>query len=427
MQLDKSKNIKSALFAASCSLIGANTHAEGWDYDAALMYYGESDGRVTAVEGIVNATKEFEDDRSFKAKLVFDSLTGASANGAVPQEEAQTFTRPSGNDQYTTSALEVPLDDTFKDTRVQLAGQWSQPLGENYTFSTGANISAEYDYKSIAVNSVFGRYLNKKNTTLSAGVSYAYDFIQAVGGRPVGLAEMVVDTGQFASQEEFRLAFNQTRQDGDDTKQTADLIFGLTQVMSRNWITQFNLSLSEVSGYQTDPYKVVSVVDTAGLATSQLYENRPDSRSKQALFMQSKYHFGASIWDISYRYTNDDWNIKSHTLETRLRFLLGSKSYIEPHIRYYQQSEADFYRPFLFEGETLPDFASADYRIGKLDALTFGLKYGRTTSKGNDWAVRLEYYVQTPKSVAGNEPGVLSNLDLYPDLSATILQFSYSF
>jgi hypothetical protein len=423
MQLDK-KNVKHALLAASCALVSTEVKSDDWEFDSALMYYGESDGRVTAVEGILNAKKAFKDDREFNGKIVFDSLTGASASGAVAQPTAQTFTTPSGNGEYTVDANEAPLDPTFKDTRLQFSGQWSQPLGENYTYSGGANFSVEYDYQSLAVNSSFGRYLNKKNTTLSLGLSYAFDSIDAVGGRPVALSAMVFNQGQ----DSFRTSFNQTRQSGgEDTKDTLDLILGVTQVMSRNWITQFNLSFSEVDGYLTDPYKIISVVDSGGLATQQLYENRPGSRSKQALFLQSKYHLGSAVWDISYRYTDDDWDIQSHTIETRYRFLLNEKSYLEPHIRYYQQSEAEFFTPFLTDAETLPQFASADYRIGKLDAYTIGVKYGTQFANGRDFGVRLEYYQQAPQAVDKALPGVLNDVDLYPEVDALILQFNYSF
>jgi len=371
--------------------------------------------------------KDFEDDKKLSIKYVVDSLTGASASGAVPQNEAQTYTRPSGDGQYNVAANEVPLDDTFKDTRIQLGAQWSQPLGENYALSTGGNFSTEYDYQSIALNGSLARYLNKKNTTVSLGVSYALDSIDPVGGAPIGLSEMVVDTGQFDDEAAFDAAFDETRAGGDESKDTADIIFGLTQVINRRWITQFNLSLSEVDGYQTDPYKVVSVVDSSGTATAQLYENRPETRSKQAFFAQSKYHFSNSVWDVSYRFADDDWGITAHTLETRYRFLFDNNSYLEPHIRFHQQSEADFYQPFLLEGDTLPEFVSADYRIGKLDAYTFGIKYGKKLENGREYGVRLEYYEQSPKAAGGDAPGQLSNADLYPSVDALILQFSYKF
>lgn len=426
MQLKKT-SVKSALLAASCSLLGSQASAENWEFEGAIMYYGESD-RVQALEGIVQAKKALKNDREFNAKLVVDSLTGASANGAVPQQEAQTFTSPSGNGQYSASADETPLDDTFLDTRFQVAGQWSQPLGESYTFSTGANFSNEYDYQSFSFNAMFGRYLNTKNTTLSLGVSYALDTIDAVGGRPIGLSAMVVDNGQFASEQEFDNAFEATRQNGgSDSKDTVDIVFGLTQVVSRRWITQMNIGFSSVDGYLTDPYKVISLVDDDGSAVSQHYESRPDSRSKQSFYVQSKYHFDKSIWDISYRLSDDDWGIQSHTIETRYRLLFANNSYFEPHLRFYQQKEADFYQPFLREEQVLPEFASADYRIGKLDAYTVGLKYGKKLKSGREYGVRLEYYSQAPKDSGVSAPGQLQPAKLYPNVDALILQFDFKF
>jgi hypothetical protein len=44
-------------------------------------------------------------------------------------------------------------------------------------------------------------------------------------------------------------------------------------------------SYSDEHGYQSDPYKLVSIVDpVSGQPAEQLYESRPDSRRKQSLF-----------------------------------------------------------------------------------------------------------------------------------------------
>ncbi len=422
----KAAHVTSTLLAASCALLGNPTIADDWEFDTAIMYYSEGD-RVSALEGIVQAKKTFKNYREFSAKFVADSLTGASANGAVPQAEPQTFTRPSGNGQYTSNAGETPLDDTFKDTRYQLNLQWSQPLSERYIGSTGIQFSTEYDYLSVAVNGMLGRYFNNKNTTINMGVSYASDTIDPVGGKPAALSDLVIDNGQFSSQEAFNTAFADSRESSSDTKTTLDWVLGVSQVINRKWITQFNIGLSEVSGYQTDPYKFVSIVDDAGIAVRHLHESRPDSRTKQSFYSQSKYHFKNGIWDASYRLSNDDWGVQSHTLETRYRFLLSQNRYIEPHIRLYQQSEADFYTPFYNEHETLTDFASADYRIGKLNTYTIGIRYGMKLSKGREYGLRLEYYNQTPQDAGKTAPGALSTLDLYPSVDALVVQFDYHF
>ena len=110
MQL-KQRRIAGLLSAATCSLLGGPAQAADneWDVDSAVLYYDEGD-RVTAWEPVISATREIDDEEYLTHKLVLDSLTGASASGAVPSTNPQTFTRPSGNGQYTVAPNETPLD-----------------------------------------------------------------------------------------------------------------------------------------------------------------------------------------------------------------------------------------------------------------------------------------------------------------------------
>ncbi|MCF2949246.1 DUF3570 domain-containing protein [Paraglaciecola aquimarina] len=430
MQLTKSKNVTAALATATCALLGVTPTVDAqesvWEMDTALLYYGETD-RVTAVEGVFAAKKDFGDEHIFSAKLVLDTLTGASATGAVPQESVQTFTRPSGNGQYQINASDTPLDDTFKDTRVQLEGQWTQPLWQDYKVSSGLHLSKEYDYLSLAVNGSLAKDFNQKNTTVSAGVSLAFDTIDPEGGRPVAFSQMVIDQGQFANEEAYRTAFGETRQSGSDDKTIVDLLFGVTQVISRKMLMQFNYGYSVSEGYHTDPFKVLSVVNEQGQTQSLLYENRPDKRARHSVYWQTKYASSLGVSDVSYRFATDDWDINSHTIDTRFRINLSNNTYIQPHFRYYQQSAADLYRPFLMEGNELPKHASADYRLGEMTAYTLGFKYGMTMASGNELAFRLEYYQQNPKNSGVTAPGILQQQNLYPSLNAIIAQVSYSF
>ena len=106
---------------------------------------------------------------------------------------------------------------------------------------------------------------------------------------------------------------------------------------------------------------------------------------------------------------------------------MGESGYLEPHLRYYTQTAASFYRYSLADGTPLPEFASADARLAAMDAYTVGLKYAHQTSGGNEWNARLELYhqVSTPPSATliGNQA---ANLKM-PDFDAVILQFGYHF
>ncbi|HET9446012.1 MAG TPA: DUF3570 domain-containing protein [Steroidobacteraceae bacterium] len=427
-------NFNATLAAATCALLGsavsapvaAQEEASRWSFDSTLLYYGESDDRVQDVSAAVSAQRDFGDERKLSATLTADTLTGASASGAIALDRPQTFTSPSGNAVYTTEAGAVPLDDTFLDTRFALNASWTQPLARLYTFSAGLGFSTEYDYTHLGANLSLSRDFNKRNTTLSAGVAWSQDDVDPVGGRPVPLSQML-DVGDQSN-----------KRAGSESKDVLDLLLGFTQVLNRTTVLRVNFSYSDSSGYLNDPYKLLSVVDPLSGDTLlrvpvgqgpdgvYVYESRPESRAKQSLYAEVKHAFGAPVLHVAYRFMTDDWGIDSNTAEVRLRWPIGS-GYIEPQLRYYTQTAADFYRSSLIGGEALPRHASADFRLGEFDATTVGLKYGHDTASGNQWSIRAEYYQQTGsvprEQIIGNQAG----REQYPDLSAVIVQFGYRF
>ncbi|MEP7705961.1 DUF3570 domain-containing protein [Paraglaciecola sp. 25GB23A] len=436
--MKKTINITAALASATCALLhpyaSANDMLEGWKVDTSLMYYGETD-RVTAVETVIAGQKDFGDERLFTGKIVIDTLTGASATGAVAQLTAQTVSRPSGQGSYTVNAGETPLDNTFKDTRVQVDGQWTQPWSDVSRITTGLHLSTEHDYYSLGFNGSYAHDFYNKNTTLSGGLAYSYDVIKPEGGLPVpfstktastGYSEDYDDDGYIEEDGDDNYA-NDERSGSSDNKSTIDVLFGLTQVINRRMLMQFNLGVSQINGYSTDPYKVLSIVNDQGLTQSLVYENRPDSRIKTFAFWQTKYALDFGVADFSYRFATDDWKVDSHTFDSRLRINLSDSSYLQPHFRYYNQSAAEFFQPFLMEGQALPEFATADYRLGEMTAYTLGLKYGMELDNGDELSFRLEYYQQSPKNAGFTEPGTLKDVDLYPSVKAVIAQVNYRF
>jgi len=431
----KGQSISVSLASATCALLGGVTPAAvqaqeepGWDFNTSLLYYGEDADRVQDLSISVLATRTFMDDRALTMGLTVDALTGATPNGGQYQSVPQTFTSPSGNSVFTAPAGTLALDDSFRDTRVALSANWSQPFSRLYTFDVGMSASKEYDYMHLGANAKISRDFNQRNTTVSAGLAYAADSLNPVGGTPTPLTPMA-DVGDLGN----RI--------GDQDKDVVDLVLGVTQVISRNLVVQANYSFSDSSGYLNDPYKIVSIVDAVtgdvvprtpapglqGPSHEYVFESRPDQRTKHSLYGQAKYYMNGKVLDASYRYMTDDWDIDSHTVDLRFRWPVGEKAYLEPHLRYYTQTEANFYQVGLVDGAPLPLYASSDYRLGNFDGITAGLKYGWTTRNDNDMSVRLELYQQRGSIPAdrliGNQVGQFE----YPDLDAVILQFSYRF
>lgn len=425
---DMSQKAK-AIGAAACALLGNSptTQAEPakWEIDTATLVYSETD-RVSLVEPVVALRRNW-DEHSFGARLTLDALTGPSPSGATPASTAQTFTGASGGgDTYTAAPGEIPLDDAFRDTRVALGLDYTAPLFGGWSASYGFNFSREYDYQSIGASLRATRDFNQHNTTLSAGIAYALDTVEPVGGVPDPLAVLQRRYSDDDSDGEDR----STRASSDD-KNIGDLLFGVTQVIDRHSLLRANLVFSQSDGYLTDPYKIVSVVGTDGEPLRYVRESRPDSRTKTGIFTEYLRDFEGDTFRISYRFLTDDWGIDSHTLEASYRLPFGSGNYIEPQLRYTMQSAADFYRVALFDGEESDvENVSADYRLGDMTAWTAGVQLGRKLESGSDISLRLAYYVQTPKddAVPAQAAAGLSKFgDLVPDTQAVMATFAYRF
>lgn len=411
MQLKKPGTLHQALALASCSLLAgvSPARAQGWEVDASLLYYSEQD-RVQAFEPVIRMKKQISEDQHVAVQIVADALTGASPNGAVPASTPQTFTSPSGNKTYTTPANQTPLDPTFRDTRTALSVEWGRPLGRELRSVFQAHYSGEHDYKSMGLGATLARDFNARNTTLSAGLSYNKDTVDPIGGMPVGLTDVALR--------------ERTSEFGD--KNVLEALLGVTQVLSRDSLLQLNYTFGKDSGYLTDPYKLVSVVDAAGNPVMYLYEKRPEDRSRHAIFVRSLTSFGRDVLNASYRYYWDDWGVNAHTFDLRYRLSFSNGHYLEPQARYsLQTSAADFYRPYLDQGVTV-DYVSADYRLATMTTTTLGLKYGIPLRRNGEFALRLGYLTQTGEDHPAGAPGQLATQDLFPDTRALLAQINYS-
>ncbi|MDR3416575.1 MAG: DUF3570 domain-containing protein [Nevskia sp.] len=423
--------------AAALSLLGASSaataHADDgsdWTFDTSTLLYAEGAGRVKVFEPKVNASLHLDESRTLAATVTVDALSGATPNGAAPYSKPQTFFQPhstsgssgssssSGvNSTYTTAAYELPKDPNFENLRGALEIDYSFAPAAKQHMDLSTALSVEDDYTSIGVGGHWSRDFNQGNTTLGAGLNFSSDFISPVGGVNTPLSQMV---GSIANGPSSKL------------KLVQDMVVGVTQLVSPRSLVQVNYSLSHSNGYLNDPYKILSVVDATAAPLYYVYESRPGSRLKNSLYTHYKARaMGTDVFDASYRYMIDTWGIRSHTVELSYRaYIAGERGYLEPHLRGYRQSAADFFHAALDQGQVAGTrFASADQRLGAFTAYTGGLEYGDRHWAGHDWSVRAEYYRQLGKveglpPVAGN---ALARYDVAPSLSAGWLIFSLGF
>ncbi len=423
------------LIAASCALLGSAVARsqdgspapagsgllDDWSVDTALAYYHEQ-GRIQAIEPIVNASKAFSDGEALSLNATFDSLSGSSPNGALTGRAPQTFASPSGTSltgkrTYTTPAGELPVDPKYHDQRLAVGGDWTVPLTRVTQLSAGGKLSEEHDFLSATVNATIAHDFNEKNTTVSFGISDEYDSIKPIGGAPVaGSAYSLFDKA------------------GNKAKDGVGILVGMTQVMTRNWLTEFNVSVDRFTGYLNDPYKIISVVDTAGNTTGYVYESRPDQRIRKSAYWENRVTWTNQVSTaLSLRAMADDWGVRSDTAQLHLHLSFSDRDrYIEPSLRWYRQTAAEFYTPWALGTEKpASSYESSDSRLAAFHALTYGLKYaqmlaGHDGHAGAEFSIRAEYYQQNFDNQMA-APGALQGLDLYPSLKAFLVQVGWRF
>ncbi len=434
MQLKKDpQSIRAALAAATCAVLGGSAQAAqgsddaGWQVDTSLLYYSE-DERVTVIAPTAMASTTLNEDETLTLTTIIDSVTGSSPNGAAPGEGAsggaQTITTASGS--VTVAPGELPMFE-LEDTRVAIGIDWDKGVAPLQRNVLSGSLSLESDYSAIGLSDSYSRELNQRQSTLTVAAGITLEAANPEGGAPASmtlLSAPVTTTSSSGEDEGLGLLEG-------ERKDTIDLMLGWTQILSRRALLQLNYSHSFASGYMNDPYKIVSLIDgSSGYTLDYLYEGRPDSRDSDILYAKLVYHLDEDVLHGSYRYFSDDWGIDSHTLTLQYRYELGGGHYLQPQLRWYQQSAADFYHHSLIDGQPLPRYASADYRLAEMQSTTIGVKYAMTVGnpeRPGEFSLRVARMVQSGDGSPADAVGVQQLYDLYPDLNATIVQLNYRF
>ncbi|MCU0791916.1 MAG: DUF3570 domain-containing protein [Opitutaceae bacterium] len=315
--------------------------AQSWQEDGKRV-------RVDSQYALLEA--ELTPDTRLKVMGLLDTITGATPSGDKPRAPGEPVPLVSIEEQR--EAWDANLSRQFG--RVNIAASYGVSRESDYV-SHGYSLNTLTDF-------------NQKNTTLLLGWGHADDDLS---GDAIGWSR-------------------------EREKTSDDFIAGLTQLLSPSTSVTANLSFGRATGFLSDPYKIVGVASHPDLPPglySTWWENRPREKDKITLFLGANHHFDRlnGALDASYRFYNDSFGISSHTAELRWLQRLGPRVVLEPSVRFYRQSEADFYYPDLdaagivprnaADGETgtgTGPYYSSDYRLSRLQTVNLGLKLSYT-------------------------------------------------
>lgn len=408
-------SVRVALRAAACLLLASacapdSARAEGephWQLEGSGLLYGELQ-RTQVAEPMFRVTRLLARGQALSAQVDFDVITGASPSGAAPSGRVQTVTTASGETR-TIAADELPTTE-FEDTRGALDLEWVAPVGRSLTATTGGHVSRESDYRSLGARGQLALEAFQRLSTFTAGASVNRDVVEPVGGIVAGLTD-----GSLAGP-------------ASSDRRSSSLLLGTSRVMTRRWLLGVTGTWTAEEGYLSDPYKVVSLVGAVdGLTTGELREKRPASRLRRDVLASSVYHHSDDVSYATYRYYWDDWGIRSHTIDLKLRHDLDETHFLQPHVRAYSQSAASFHRYALRAGDPLPAYASADYRLGDLRTVTLGTTWGfDLAGLPGLFTVRAEYLRQWGKGTPTDAVGVQKQYDHAPAVHIGTLMVGWS-
>jgi hypothetical protein len=293
--------------------------------------------RVDATSALIE--KELSVATKLRLTGVVDVIAGATPNGQPA---------PAGRDQVPLSYL----DDRREAWTIDLSHQFSRSL-----VTIGHAQSRESDYLSDGWSVNTATDFNEKHTTLLAGFAWVDDDITALPLR------------------------------APRTKDGWDAMVGVTQILGPRASLTVNLTHGRTTGYLSDPYKIIKK-DTEivpGFSLPRTFpENRPEEREKWILHgaLNLSLPEAGGVLEASVRAYRDDWEVTSATFAVEWFHQLAERLIVRPAVRYYRQSEADFYRITLDGSPIVPGniasgrapYYSADYRLAELDSFNVGIK-----------------------------------------------------
>ena len=365
------------------------------------MQYQEDDDRIKVADTSLALKLDFGVDYSLDLSLGYDSVTGASptwqiANtaglsgteavfrqGELEQGQAMTDETLLGyaHDVSQYQIKRVPLEDTRKSVAASLT------VRDSYRneWSFGLAHSKESDYKSNSASASYLMFLDKgKNRSVNIGLAYLND------------ETLVFGTG-YQSRTEEKI-------------QVINFETGLTQVLSPTSVFDLKLFFNHDNGYLSNHYLTILRgidLNEDNIITDDEYFLAADSRPDVRNGYGTKLSYSTQFWSwltgqFSYRYYQDTWSIKSHTVSASLSFEVFDGLFITPEYVRYQQNQADFYlNPNVKE----PYFSASgegsnDTRLGDFFADTYALTVSYQVN--NEWQLDLSVnrYEQTNQFAA---------------------------
>ena len=361
------------------------------DGDNAAVSGGIGSEELTDVTGAIVVSIPLNDDDVLTIDAGVSAYTSASSSNIDPFDDgpADPFQASSG-----ASSSDIWLNFT---------GSYSHSSDDrNNIWSAKLSVSSEYDYFSVGVGGSYTKLFNEKNTEVSVSGNVYIDTWNAIypmelrpfsaGGD--GLNNSLFIENTITGNTNYNPRFSPFDNEG---RNSYSLGFGFSQILHKNVQGSLALDLVQQKGLLSTPYQRVyfgdvadSFIDNFQLADA--IERLPDSRFKVAVGGRLNWYLNETfIVRTFYRYYFDEWGINSHTASIEVPVKITDKFTIYPSYRFYNQTAANYFRPY--EGALSTDkFYTSDYDLSEYSANQFGIgvSYTDIFAKAHIWIFGLK-------------------------------------
>ncbi len=323
------------------------------------LWYREDDDRMKVTAPVLWFKTPIGDRWELAASTTIDLVSGASpilvANNTG--KPVQIFTGASITDRR--KAGDASLTHKFG------------ALNENTVgVSFATSNEKDYDSNAYGLNTTFD--FNERNTTLALGVGSRNDRVMSVTDAKLNAPR--------------------------DAK---EWLVGFTQLIDRRTLIQSNLTVTRLTGYLNDPYKLTFSLYRDGLSPGSVFsaDLRPNQRDIFTWLTRGKRALPGmgAIVSAEYRYYRDDWGIRAHTFSGTWLQNVNGRWQVEAGLRFYSQSQADFYRAEITQ-RPAPRYTSSDQRLAAFGAWEPSLKVIVKLSDQLSWDLGYARYLQRGSS-----------------------------
>jgi hypothetical protein len=307
-------------------------------------YYAQ-DGNNSAVTGGIGTEKLFDIANSLDLKLSFTDKK--ARKHSITAEAAIDYYSSASSDKIDPRSVSSA---SMSDVHFYPTLSWSRKDDKTHkTVGASLSYSTEWDYQSYGGNLSFSKSSKDNNTELSVKLGAFFDTWSVI--LPYELRPNGYGSG---SEDDNNIDFKR--------RNSYNLSIGVSQIINKRLQVMAVIEPSYQEGLLSTPYHRVYFTD----GTLKV-EKLPGTRAKLPVGLRASYFLGDRFIIRSfYRYYQDNWGMKAHTVSLEVPIKITSFVSVTPHYRFNSQTAVKYFGPInshkLTETYYTSDFDISDFR-----------------------------------------------------------------